>query len=74
MTVTSRKLIGNHALASFQQNELNEIIPRRFTMDTQKTQTIDCKHNNKKVIEKWAPETTNFQNKNHEDLMTLWVV
>ena len=61
MTLTSKKLIGNQALASFQRNELNEIIPSLFTMATQTTQTNDCMHSSRKFIENCAPDTTNFQ-------------
>jgi len=60
MTVTSKKLIGNQVLASFQRNESNEIMPSRFTMVTQTTQTNDCMHSNRKFIENCAPDTTNL--------------
>jgi hypothetical protein len=59
MTLTSRKLMGNHALASSMSNALNEMIPSFFTVATQATHTRDWRHSNRKFIEKFAPETTN---------------
>lgn len=60
MTLTSRKLMGNHALASLEENSLNEMIPRSFTNATHDTQTVDCIHNRRKFMLKDLPETTNW--------------
>jgi hypothetical protein len=58
MTVTKRKLIGNHALASATSKLRNEIIRSFFTDKTQKTQTEDWMHKSRKFMEKLRPETT----------------
>ena len=59
MTLTRRKLIGNHALASFTANSLNEIIPSDLTSATHETQTRDCMHSRRKFMLKYRPDTTN---------------
>jgi hypothetical protein len=58
MTVTNKKLIGNHALASATSKFRNDIIRSFFTDKTQKTQTEDWMHKSKKFMSKLRPETT----------------
>jgi hypothetical protein len=58
MTVTNRKLIGNHALASATSKFRNEIIRSFFTVKTHRTQTLDWMHKSRKFMEKLRPETT----------------
>ena len=58
MTVTKRKLIGNHAFASATSKLRNEIIRSFFTARTHKTQTEDWMHRSRKFMEKLRPETT----------------
>jgi hypothetical protein len=58
MTVTNKKLIGNHALASDVPKLRNEMIPRFFTTKTHMTQTVDWMHKRRKFMEKLRPETT----------------
>jgi len=58
MTVTNKKLIGNHILASATSKFRNDIIRRFFTARTHETQTVDCMHKSKKFMEKLRPETT----------------
>jgi hypothetical protein len=41
ITLTSRKLMGNHALASFMSNSRKEMMPSFLTSATQETQTVD---------------------------------
>lgn len=59
ITKTSIKLIGNHALASFQSKARKDIMPIFLTATTQDTHTMDCMHSSRNVMEKSAPETTN---------------
>lgn len=59
ITLTRRKLIGNHVLASFLSKSRNDIIPIFFTVATQPMHTVDCMHRSRKFIVKCAPETTN---------------
>ncbi len=59
ITLTRRKLIGNHVLASFLSKSRKDMIPIFFTAVTQPMHTVDCMHNSKKFIVKCAPETTN---------------
>lgn len=61
MTLTNKKLIGNHALASATSNGRNVMIPSFFTTVTQKTQTVDWMHKSKKFMEKLRPDTTYYQ-------------
>jgi hypothetical protein len=58
MTVTNKKLIGNHALASATSKVRNDIIRSFFTTKTHDTQTVDWMHKSKKFMEKLRPETT----------------
>lgn len=60
ITVTSKKLIGNQALASCRSNALNEMIPSFFTVATQATHTDDWMHSSRKFMEKPLPDTTNY--------------
>src|SRR5882762_7550651 len=61
MTLTRRKLIGNHILASCMSKLRNEITPIFFTTMTHATQTEDWMHKRKKFMEKLRPETTNCE-------------
>lgn len=58
MTVTSKKLIGNHALASAMSKFRNDIIRSFFTDKTHTTQTDDWMAKSRKFMEKSRPETT----------------
>jgi hypothetical protein len=58
MTLTNKKLIGNHALASAMSKLRKDMIPSFFTTETHKTQTVDWMHRSRKFIEKSRPETT----------------
>lgn len=58
MTVTNKKLIGNHALASATSKLRNDINRSFFTVKTHKTQTVDWMHKSRKFMEKLRPETT----------------
>jgi len=60
MTVTNKKLIGDHVLASARSKFRNEMMPSFFTTETHKTQTVDWIHKSRKFIEKLRPETTNL--------------
>lgn len=65
MTLTNRKLIGNHALASAKSKLRNVMIPSFFTTMTQKTQTVDWIHKSKKFMEKLRPDTTYYPDTQH---------
>ncbi len=58
MTVTNKKLIGNHALASAASKFRNDIIRSFFTDETHMTQTVDWMAKSRKFMEKLRPETT----------------
>ncbi len=58
MTVTNKKLIGNHVLASAASKFRNDIIRSVFTVETHKTQTVDWMAKSRKFMEKLRPETT----------------
>lgn len=58
MTVTNKKLIGNHALASAASKLRNDIIRSFFTEKTHMTQTDDWMAKSRKFMEKLRPETT----------------
>ncbi len=58
MTVTNKKLIGNHVLASAASKFRNDIIRSFFTEKTHKTQTVDWMARSRKFMEKLRPETT----------------
>lgn len=58
MTVTNKKLIGNHALASAASKLRNDIIRSFFTDKTHTTQTVDWMAKSRKFMEKLRPETT----------------
>lgn len=59
ITLTRRKLIGNHFFASCISNSRNEMIPAFFTDNTQRTQTVDWIVKSRKFMEKSFPDTTN---------------
>ena len=65
MTVTNRKLIGNHALASARSKLRKEMTLNFFTTETHKTQTEDWIHRSKKFMEKLRPETTYCRRPQH---------
>jgi len=58
MTVTNKKLIGNHALASAASKFRNDIIRSFFTDKTHMTQTLDWMVRVGSFMEKLRPETT----------------
>jgi hypothetical protein len=58
MTVTNKKLMGNHALASAKSKFRNDIIRSFFTDKTHMTQTVDWMAKRRKFMEKFLPETT----------------
>lgn len=58
MTVTNKKLIGNHDLASATSKFRNDIIRSFFTDKTHMTQTLDWMAKSRKFMEKPRPETT----------------
>jgi len=58
MTVTNKKLIGNHDLASAVSKFRNDIIRSFFTNKTHMTQTVDWMAKSRKFMEKLRPETT----------------
>ena len=60
MTLTSRKLMGNHALASFMSNSRKEMMPSFFTTKTHDTHTVDCQQRRRKFMLNWLPDTTNW--------------
>ena len=60
MTLTSKKLIGNHALASFMSKLRKEMMPSLLETETQRTQTSDWMVRRRKFMEKSLPETQNL--------------
>jgi len=52
--------MGNHVFASSELKSRKEIIPNLFTTSTHREQTALCMHSSKKFMEKFAPDTTNY--------------